>query len=39
MPDLKSKKIAYKVRDKLKMKKLQHEINLLINQNEKLKKI
>ena len=39
IPDLKSKKIAYKAQDKLEMEKLQHEINLIINQNEKLKKI
>ena len=37
--DSKTKRITYKEQDESKMEKLQHEINILIEQNEKLKKI
>ena len=37
--DSKTKRITYKEQDELKMEQLQHEINILIEQNEKLKKI
>lgn len=36
--DSKTKRITYKEQYELKMEKLQHEINILIDQNEKLKK-
>lgn len=35
--DSKTKRITYKEQDELKMEQLQHEINILIEQNEKLK--
>ena len=38
IPDLKTNKITYKVQDKSKMEKLQHELNILIDQNDRLKK-